>query len=87
MAYTHETALAPTVNMLDDYKKKRSSWDHYERLFLDLMSQRQIELTIQREMLNNSVLLCSEPTAHHCHRRLVAEYFADSWQGVRVTHL
>jgi len=24
---------------------------------------------------------------HHCHRRLVAEYFKEKWQGVDIEHL
>jgi uncharacterized protein (DUF488 family) len=33
------------------------------------------------------VLLCSEPTAEHCHRRLVLEYLRDKWGDLTITHL
>ncbi|MDA4885858.1 DUF488 family protein [Streptomyces sp. CCM_MD2014] len=87
MAYVHKPNLAPTQPMLDDYKKKRSGWDTYEARFLELMEQRDISHVISQELLSNSVLLCSEDTPHHCHRRLVAEYLAQRWEGVTVEHL
>lgn len=87
MKYRHEVLLAPTKPMLDDYKKCISSWEEYERRFLDLMAQRRVEDAIPRGALDNSVLLCSEPTPHQCHRRLVVEYLADRWGGIQVTHL
>lgn len=87
MGYQHELELAPTKSMLDDYKKHGASWGDYERWFLDLIAARQIETRIAREALDNSVLLCSEDTPHHCHRRLVAEYLADRWDDVTIEHL
>jgi len=33
------------------------------------------------------VLLCSEATPHHCHRRLAAEYLAEHWADVTIEHL
>ncbi len=73
--------------LLDDCKGRVSTWEEYERRFLDLISQRRIEAIIPRDALDNSVLLCSEPTPHYCHRRLVVEYLADRWGCVQVTHL
>lgn len=87
MDYKHELLLAPTKSMLDDYKKNGATWEQYERWFLDLITERRIEDRISPELLDNSVLLCSEATAHHCHRRLVAEYLADRWSGVTIEHL
>ena len=34
-----------------------------------------------------TVLLCSEPTAEHCHRRLVVEYLRSHWPEVTPVHL
>ena len=69
MGYRHELQLAPTKPMLDDYKKHGARWDDYERWFLDLIAEGQIEDRISPALLDNSVLLCSETTAHHRHRR------------------
>ncbi|MFE6520507.1 DUF488 family protein [Streptomyces sp. NPDC057794] len=87
MAYVHRPDLAPTKPMLDDYKKKRTNWATYEEKFLELMELRDISHGLPQKLLNNSVLLCSEDTPHHCHRRLVAEYLALRWEGVTVEHL
>lgn len=87
MGYRHELELAPTKSMLDNYKKHGASWANYELSFLDLIADRQIESRVSRDVLDNSVLLCSEATPHHCHRRLVAEYLADRWGGLTIEHL
>lgn len=86
--YIQEPLLAPTQELLDRYKKQRGSWADYERDFLDLMRQRRIEDRIDRSLFDMpSVLLCSEHTAEHCHRRLVAEYLRDAWGNVEIVHL
>jgi uncharacterized protein (DUF488 family) len=43
-----------------------------------------------REVLsryNCICLLCAEPTPEHCHRRLVAEWWAQRLPAVEVIHL
>ena len=85
--YVHLPDLAPTREMLADYRKKRMGWDDYERQFLDLMRERRIEESIPREIVDGGCLLCSEDRPHHCHRRLVAEYLHDRWGGIDVRHL
>jgi uncharacterized protein (DUF488 family) len=87
MDYRHVRELAPTQDMLDDYKKHGASWESYADRFLALMDERDIQNSLDKQMLDNAVLLCSEPTAHQCHRRLVAEYLAAHWEDVTITHL
>ena len=85
--YVHLPELAPTRDILDAYRKRKWPWDDYERAFLELIRQRQIEATLSKELLNESCLLCSEDQPHHCHRRLVADYLKEKWQQVEVEHL
>lgn len=86
--YLHEPALAPTKEILDAYKKKQISWEEYEIRFVDLMIERAVENVVDRRLFDSpAVLLCSEPSAKHCHRRLAAEYLARKWGDVRVIHL
>ena len=87
MEYVHLSELAPTKEMLDDYKKHKGDWSTYERRFLALMTQRRIERTLSRDLLADGCLLCSEDTPTHCHRRLVAEYLDRHWGGIHVIHL
>lgn len=85
--YSHRVELAPTAEMLDSYKKLKSQWDEYEKRFIDLIASRRIEESVPREALADSCLLCSEDKAHHCHRRLVAEYLQSRWGDVEIVHL
>jgi len=85
--YVHLPELAPTQEMLDEYKKQGGDWKTYETRFLALMKQRRIEVTVPKEIIADGCLLCSEDKAHHCHRRLVAEYLKQHWDDVDIAHL
>ena len=85
--YVHILDLAPTQDILDDYKKKKGDWDVYEQQFLELMRDRQIEHKVPPDLMDCACLLCSEPKPHNCHRRLVAEYLSDKWKNVKINHL
>lgn len=87
-SYIHEPLLAPTKELLDSYKKDGSSWADYEAKFLALMETRKIEDRIPKSLFDKrSVLLCSEPTPHKCHRRLVVEYLSKKWGPITVHNL
>lgn len=86
--YVHEPLLAPTQEILDEYKKKKGDWSTYEEEFLALIRKRDIAHVLDRKSFAvPTVLLCSEPTAEHCHRRLVLEYLAKHWSDVSIHHL
>jgi uncharacterized protein (DUF488 family) len=86
--YRYEPLLAPTQAILDAYKKKKGSWQAYEESLLNLMAERRIEETLSRDLFATpTALLCSEPTAEHCHRRLVLEYLQGKWGQLEITHL
>jgi uncharacterized protein (DUF488 family) len=86
--YIHEPLLAPTKELLDAYKKQHGAWDEYAARFLDLMDARRIEDHFGRDFFREpTVLLCSEPTAECCHRRLVLEYLQDRCGGLDIVHL
>jgi uncharacterized protein (DUF488 family) len=88
VSYEHDPRLAPTQELLDDYKKRKGDWATYERSFMTLMSERKIESVLSpAEFEVPSALLCSEAAAENCHRRLVCEYLADHWSDVRPVHL
>jgi uncharacterized protein (DUF488 family) len=53
-----------------------------------LMRQRRIEKELSADdFKRRTVLLCSEDTPEHCHRRLVAEHLAARWPDVQIIHL
>lgn len=85
--YEHHPELAPTKEILDGYKKKKLSWPEYEEKFSRLMMERQIENSVRLDELDHACLLCSEPKADKCHRRLVAQYLKAKWGNVEIRHL
>jgi uncharacterized protein (DUF488 family) len=86
--YRHEPLLAPTKEMLDEYKELKGEWGVYERRFLDLMASRQIETKLNvSDFAVPTVLLCSELEADHCHRRLVLEYLQQKWNNLTIKHM
>jgi len=86
--YVHEPLLAPTDEMLSRYRKKEVGWDAYAEAFQALLDERGAESKLDRASFETpSVLLCSEATADHCHRRLVAEYLAGAWGDIEIVHL
>ena len=87
MEYIHLPALAPTKELLDDYRKRRCKWAAYEDRFIALMRERRIEATVPKEIVADGCLLCSEDKPHRCHRRLVAEYLKQHWGNVEIEHL
>jgi uncharacterized protein (DUF488 family) len=87
-AYEHEPLLAPTQDILDAYKKNKGDWDTYTEAYLSLIRTRKVESVLSMESFQKkTVLLCSEATAEHCHRRLALEYLQQHWEGVIIRHL
>lgn len=87
MDYVHVPELAPTQDILDEYKKNKGDWAVYEQKFLELMRKREIEKRVDPAVIADGCLLCSEDKPHHCHRRLVAEYLKSHWGDVEVVHI
>ena len=85
--YVHVPDLAPTQDILDEYKKHKGDWSIYEKKFMELIIKRGIENKLSRELFDNACLLCSEDKPHHCHRRLVAEYLKSKWGDIEITHI
>ena len=87
-SYVHDPLLAPTQDMLDAYKKNKGSWAEYETRFLSLMAEREIEKRLEKSLFAApTALLCSEPTAEHCHRRLILDYLREKWGDFTISHL
>ena len=86
--YVHEPLLAPTPEMLKTYQGKQVGWDEYEVQYNALIQERDVAGKLDRATFEGpTVLLCSEPTAEQCHRRLAAEHLSAAWGDLEITHL
>jgi uncharacterized protein (DUF488 family) len=86
--YEHRPELAPTPEIFDAYRDVKD-WGAYETQFLRLLVER-AAVQIGREIVARyraPCLLCAEPTADHCHRRLIAENWAEQIPELTVVHL
>ncbi len=89
--YEHQPLLAPSPEIRDAYRKTKN-WEQYEKSFQELMIERRVvEVVAPEGFEGNVALLCSEPEPEKCHRRLVAEMFAQNWSArghrIEVKHL
>jgi len=85
--YIHIPDLAPTKEILDEYRKNKGDWAVYEQQFQELLKIREVEKKLSTEMMDGACLLCSEEKPEFCHRRLVAEYLKEKWNHVEIRHL
>ena len=86
--YHHLAELAPTDDILRDYRKDKH-WQTYVDRFERLMDDRSIPASLDRSLFEQGpvCLLCSEDKPDRCHRRLVAERLAGAWDDVEIRHL
>ena len=88
IAYEHHPELAPTPEILDAYRDD-GDWAAYAARFVPLLRERVAE-HVGREIMTryrSPCLLCAEPTAERCHRRLVGAYWVERLPGLCLVHL
>lgn len=88
IAYLHEPRLAPEPDMLKAIQSKAIIWDDYEAQYLALIVKRDVAEVLDRTLFAGpTALLCSEATAEHCHRRVLAEHLRERWSDLELVHL
>ena len=88
IGYEHRRELAPTPEILDGFRRD-GDWLTYEARFVPLLRERTVQ-DVGREILSRydaPCLLCAELKPRHCHRRLVAEYWAEHLPDISIVHL
>lgn len=86
--YVHEALLAPSEELFTAYRKEKGSWEELARGYVKLLKTRRVESVLDKASFRKkTVLLCSEATPEHCHRRLAVEYLRQHWPEVRIHHL
>lgn len=86
--YEHRPHLAPTPEILDAFKT-HGDWDAYEQSFVAGLAEAGAEQD-GRELLacyRRPCLLCAEPSAEQCHRRLIADWWKEHLPGIEIVHL
>ena len=87
MHYEHHTEFAPTAELLDEYQKTHD-WPAYEPRFKQILAERRLESEARKLLMKERIcLLCTEPRADRCHRRLVAEYLRSLEPELEIQHL
>lgn len=88
--YSWEPSLAPTPELLQQYRNKIITWPEYEQAYLRLLKDRKVERNISPSALDQACLLCSEATPNRCHRRLASDYLQTAFSSshtINIRHL
>jgi uncharacterized protein (DUF488 family) len=91
IGYEHRPEIAPPAALLDRYERDRD-WPAYARdfarLVLDAPEAKQAMLDfLTRSATEMMALMCLEPMAQQCHRRLVADRMYEIDASLEVIHL
>lgn len=84
--YVENKLFAPTKELRDQYHKD-GDWQKYEYGYLELVRTRNAIASLTPELITSAVLLCTEPVADNCHRRLAAEEISRHFKNIRIIHL
>lgn len=69
--------LAPSIELLNDWRNKKISWEEYEeRYFREIKGRKEVVDKLLGLIKEKKVvtLLCAEKEDKFCHRRLLREY-------------
>ncbi len=88
--YRHDLKFTPTKELFKNYQEKIFTWEDYIAEFEKIMQKRRIVPHIMTNYSDSPevryCLLCTEVNPENCHRRLVAEKFAEVF-GMEIVHL
>lgn len=84
--YESIESLAPTKDLLKQYRSKEISWGIFEELYLKQIRTSEVLNSLKPSDFDKACLLCSERSSEKCHRRLLADEMQKLW-GIQVIHL
>ncbi len=84
--YVENKLFAPSKELRDKYRTN-FCWADYEIDYNQLIISRKAVDSISYSILHAAVLLCAEPSALHCHRRLAAEMIVNRYPDIQIIHL
>jgi len=87
IGYVHHLDMAPSQELLQDWRKKRIDWPAFEQRYQQEIEAAGIAQQADLRELHGGCLLCSEHEPDLCHRRLLAEHLQSKFSGIKITHL
>lgn len=87
MEYEHRLDMAPTRDLLGEYRKGEINWAEYTDRYMGLLRKRKLRSTVSLRDLDGACLLCSEHLPEQCHRSLLSEHLREAFPEITVTHL
>lgn len=84
--YIYLPEFAPTEEIMNDYKDKKTERKDFVKSYTALISKRKVE-KLDKNIFNGACLLCSEHKPEECHRSLAADYLRKKWGNIEITHL
>lgn len=87
MDYVVREDLAPTKELLASYRNKEINWDDFADKYSELLKQRGVIDSLDSELFDSAVLLCSENEPEKCHRSLLAELISNKFTSVHTSNL
>lgn len=85
--YLAAPTLAPSKELLSEYRAGKVDWDGYTRRYLGELAPRRVDAELAGVALDGSCLLCAEDSPAQCHRRLAAEWLQQRVPDLQVVHL
>jgi len=87
MDYFVREDLAPTKELLASYRDKEIDWEEFAQRYQELLKQRGSLESLDSEVFDNAVLLCSENEPEKCHRTLLAELISKKFASLQISNL
>lgn len=82
--------LSPRPKLVGSWYRKEISWDDFAKRYLEYLHEQvisyHVETLAHRASNFDITLLCIEPSAEYCHRRLLAEECKWHYPDLRVIH-
>jgi len=87
MDYLVREDLAPTKELLSSYRDKEIDWEKFAMKYQELLMKRGLIESLNSEVFDNAVLLCSENEPDKCHRLLLANLISEKLPTLKITNL
>ena len=88
ISYIYREDMAPTRELLKQYRDKEISWNEYSKIYLKLLDDRTVFTNIEDiNYFHRDCFLCSEHKAEECHRSLLLKEIQIRFSDIKIYHL